>query len=73
MADRLYATSHFTDLYFHCRIYDLWQVLNFTYFCFSLKAVCHACFRSRLSVGYFSVFLADLINHLLVLPADLQW
>lgn len=38
MADRLYATSHFTDLYFHCRIYDLWQVLNFTYFCFSLKA-----------------------------------
>ena len=38
MADRLYATSHFTDLYFHCRIYDLWQVLNFTYFCFSLTA-----------------------------------
>ncbi|QJT80545.1 hypothetical protein C0557_10875 [Kosakonia sp. MUSA4] len=36
MADRLYATSHFTDLYFNCRIYDSWQVLNFTYFCFSL-------------------------------------
>ncbi|CAH3557811.1 hypothetical protein AI2694V1_1073 [Enterobacter cloacae] len=36
MVDRLYATDHFTDLYFNCRIYDSWQVLNFTYFCFSL-------------------------------------
>ncbi len=38
MADRLYVTGHFTDLYFSCRICDSWQVLNFTYFCSSLIA-----------------------------------
>ena len=38
MTDLLYATDQFTDLYFNYRIYDSWQVLNFTYFCFSLIA-----------------------------------
>lgn len=40
---------------------------------FSLKAVCHACLKNRLGVGYFPVFQAAPIKHLLVLPADLQW